>query len=285
MKMTQKSILITGANSGMGKALSLKFASEGYKVIMLCRDSSRGNQALQEVIEKTKNHDTELLLCDLASLDSIRKATTGFLTHHQKLDILVNNAGVILPGYHLTQDGFELQFGVNHLGHFLLTALLFPSLKKCAPSRIINVASGAHHVGKIHFDDIHLKQNFSFVRAYAQSKLANILFTYELSERAKGSQVTVNCLHPGAVATEMGIDRKTGFGRSITQFLKPFFLSPEAGADTTYFLSTAQEVAGITGKYFYRRKEKKSSPLSYDQETAKKLWDLSEKLVGLTFQP
>lgn len=186
-----------------------------------------------------------------------------------------------MPKRHETKDGYELQFGVNHLGHFLLTNLLLDVLVSSAPSRIINVASGAHKVGKIHFQDINLKNNFNLIRAYSQAKLANVLFTYELSERLKGTGVTANCLHPGAVATQMGINRKTGFGTLITKALKPFFHSPEEGAATTIYLATSQEVSNVSGKYFYRKKSVQSSKLSYDKNLAKKLWQFSENMTGI----
>jgi NAD(P)-dependent dehydrogenase (short-subunit alcohol dehydrogenase family) len=272
-------VLITGGNSGMGKATAIELVKQGAKVVILCRNKERGEKALSEIKTESKNDNVELMLCDLGELNSIRKFVVDFKKKHSKLNILINNAGVILPKRHETKDGFELQFGVNHLGHFLLTNLLLDLLVSSAPSRIINVASGAHKVGKIHFQDINLKNNFNLIRAYSQAKLANILFTYELSERLKGTGVTANCLHPGAVATQMGINRKTGFGTLITKVLKPFFQSPEEGAATSIYLATSQEVSNVSGKYFYRKKPVSSSKLSYDRETAKKLWQISENMT------
>ena len=182
----------------------------------------------------------------------------------------------------LTEDGNELQFGVNHLGHFLLTNLLLDRMIASAPARIINVSSGAHKIGDIHFDDVNLQKNYRLWRAYAQSKLANILFTYALSERLEGKEVTVNCLHPGAVATNMGINRSTGFGTLITRLLKPFFQTAKKGAETTIYLATSDEVANVTGKYFYRKKPIQSSKRSYDKKLAERLWTLSEEMTGLS---
>lgn len=274
-------VLITGANSGMGKAAALECAKTGAAVVMLCRSEKRGQEAVDEVRSASGNDAVSLMVCDLGSLEDIRRFCKEFKERFGKLTVLVNNAGVILPGRHVTQDGFELQFGVNHLAHFLLTCLLLDILVKSAPARIINVSSGAHKVGKIHFDDIHLEKKYRVFRAYAQSKLANVLFTYELSRRLKGSGVTVNCLHPGAVATQMGINRDTGFGTLITRILKPFFLTPAQGAATTVYLATAPEAAEVTGKYFYKKKPVPSSKRSYDAALAKQLWDLSVKLTGL----
>lgn len=280
--MTEKKIaLVTGGSSGMGKATAAELARLGYFVVILCRSKERGEKALAEIMQESGSKDVEMLNCDLGSLDSIRESAASFKSKYSRLDVLVNNAGVILPGRHETSDGFELQFGTNHLGHFLLTNLLLELITKSAPARIVNVASGAHKAGKIHFEDINLTKNFNLVRAYSQSKLANVLFTYELAERLKGTGVTVNCLHPGAVATQMGVNRETGFGTLITRMLKPFFQTPAEGAATAIYLASSSEVEGVTGKYFYKKKPTASSRQSHNKELAKRLWSLSEKLVEL----
>lgn len=279
--MEDKVVIITGANSGTGKWTCIELAEMDAKVIMLCRNKIRGEEALKEVKEISKNNDIELMICDLGSQDSIRNFCEEFKNKHNRLDILVNNAGVILPGKHETTDGYELQFGVNHLGHFLLTNLLLDLIIKSAPSRIINVASGGHKAGKIHLEDINLEESFNMSKAYAQSKLANVLFTYELSRRLEGQGVTVNTLHPGAVASNIGINRDTGFGKLITGMLKPLFQTPQKGAETAIYLASSKEVEGISGKYFYKKKQAESSKLSHDKELAKKLWDLSEEMVEL----
>lgn len=273
--------VVTGANSGMGKAISTELARTGAVVVMLCRSKERGEAALKEVKELSGSSNVELMTCDLGSIKSIENFCMEFKKKYNRLNALVNNAGVILPGWHQTAEGYELQFGVNHLGHFLLTNRLLELLITSAPSRIVNVASGAHKIGKIHFDDVNLKKNYTLWRAYAQSKLANILFTYELAERLKGTEVTANCLHPGAVATSMGVNRDTGFGTFITGMLKPFFQTAEQGAETTIYLATSKEVEGITGKYFYRKRPITSSKVSYDKVVSKRLWELSEEMTGL----
>jgi len=281
-KMNNSSVVvITGANSGMGKATSIEIAKTGANVVMVCRSKKRGEEALNEVRSLTGSDSVELMICDLASLKSIEEFCREFKKKYQRLDVLVNNAGVILPGWHQTIDGYELQFGVNHLGHFLLTNRLLDLIVASGPGRIINVTSGAHKIGRIHFDDINLKKNYTLWRAYAQSKLANILFTYELAERLKGTRVTVNCVYPGAVATNMGINRDTGFGTFITKMLKPFFQTSKEGAETAIYLATSLDVEGVTGKYFVSKKAIPSSKRSYDKVDAKKLWKLSEKMTNL----
>ena len=274
-------VLITGGSTGMGKATAAQLAKTGATVVILCRNKERGEKASIDIKTESGNNAVDLFICDLGNMASIRKFVKEFKVKYTKLNVLINNAGVILPSRHETSDGYELQFGVNHLGSFLLTNLLLDTIVNSAPARIINVSSGAHKVGKIHFQDVNLKDNYNLIKAYSQSKLCNILFTYELAERLKGSKVTVNCLHPGAVATEMGINRKTGFGSTITRMLKPFFQTPLEGASTAIYLATSEEVLDTTGKYFYKKKPIKSSKLSYNKEISKKLWKLSEKLVDI----
>ena len=189
----------------------------------------------------------------------------------------MNNAGFISLDRQETKEGLERQFGINHIGHFLLTTELLDLMGE--GSRIVVVASGAHKAGKIRFDDINLKRGYNVVRAYSQSKLANVLFAKELSKRLKDRGITVNCCHPGAVATNMGVSRETGFGKTITGLLKPFFQTPAEGARTAIFLATDESVKDISGEYFYRCKIAKSSRRSNDPELAKKLYEFSEALV------
>jgi NAD(P)-dependent dehydrogenase (short-subunit alcohol dehydrogenase family) len=274
-------VLITGGNAGMGKATAVELAKLDATVVITSRNRDRGEEALENIKRESRNSRVEMMLCDLGNQASIRQFVKDFTSKYSSLKVLVNNAGVILPGRHETADGYELQFGVNHLGHFLLTNLLLDTLVESSPSRIINVASGAHKAGKIHFEDVNLKNNYNLARAYAQSKLANVLFTYELAERLKGTGVTANCLHPGAVATQMGINRDTGFGTFITRLLKPFFQTPAEGASTAIYLASSREVEGISGKYYYKKKPVKSSKLSYDKELARQLWDISMRMSGL----
>lgn len=276
-----KIALVTGANSGMGMATTAALADMGATVVMLCRNEKRGEEAFHALSEKA-DRKLELMICDLGDFSSIKAFADALRSKYQKLDILVNNAGFISLDRQTTKDGLERQFGVNHVGHFLLTMKLldlFPS-----GGRIVNVASGAHKTGKIHFEDINLTKHFNVIKAYSQSKLANVLFTRELASRLKNKGITVNCCHPGAVATNIGISRDTGFGKTITGMLKPFFQTPEQGARTAIYLASSKEVEGITGEYFYRCKIAKSSDRSKDMELAKKLFEFTEQMVGCRYQ-
>lgn len=276
-------VLITGANSGMGKAMCITLAREQYHVVMLCRNETRGKEALEEVMEKSSSTDVDLMLCDLSSFASIHQFATDFTNRYPQLDVLINNAGVITPKRQTSADGLELQFAVNHLGHFLLTGLLYPLLKKASPSRIINVSSGAHKVGIINFRDLQLEKSYSLIKAYSQSKLANILFTKEFARRFAGTGITMNALHPGAVATNIGVDRETGFGRKFTQLLSPLFLTPENGAKTGIYLATSSEVDEISGEYFYHQKPAKTGTLATNRMLQRRLWQISEELTNFRY--
>lgn len=276
-----KTALVTGANSGMGMATAAALADMGATVVMLCRSEKRGMEALNKLSEKPERK-LELMLCDLGDFSSISAFADLFREKYNKLDILVNNAGFISLDRQTTKDGLERQFGVNHIGHFLLTMKLIDLFS--GGGRIVNVTSGAHKTGKIHFDDINLTKNFNVIKAYSQSKLANVLFTRELAFRLKDKGITVNCCHPGAVATNIGISRDTGFGKTVTGMLKPFFQTPEQGARTAIYLASSKVVEGITGEYFYKCEIAKSSERSKDMKLAKRLFDFSEQLVGCKFQ-
>ena len=279
--MKDQIVLVTGANSGMGKATVAKLADMGAKVIMLCRSETRGKQAWDEIMQQP-GRDVRLMFCDLGSMASIREFAERFKSEYTQLDVLINNAGVITPTRQETQDGLELAFGVNHIVHFMLTLLLLDLLKNAAAGRIVVVGSGAHNVGKIHFDDINLRK-YNVIKSYSQSKLANLLFVRELDKRLKekGITVTVNCGHPGAVATQMGVDRKTQFGRGIVRLLKPFFQTPEDGARTAIYLASSPSVAHVSGQYFAKCGIYRSSKKSRDMESAKRLFELSEEICGV----
>ncbi|MCR5227321.1 MAG: SDR family oxidoreductase [Eubacterium sp.] len=275
-RLQNKIAIVTGANSGMGLATVEALSDEGATVIMLCRSEERGREALEK-LQQNKSRKLDLILCDLGDYESIRKFVRTVKEKYESIDILVNNAGFISLDRQFTNEGIERQFGINHVGHFLLTTLLVDMMGK--GSRIVNVASGAHKTGRIHFDDINLTKGFNVITAYSQSKLANVLFTRELSRRLKSRRISVNCCHPGAVATNIGIDRNTGFGKTITGLLKPFFQTPEEGARTAIFLATDDSVRNITGGYFYKCKITKSSRRSKDKELARRLYEFTEKLI------
>lgn len=276
-KLQNKTAIVTGANSGMGMATVRALSDMGAKVIMLCRSEKRGTEALEK-LSSEKYRDLELILCDLGNYDSIRAFANIVRRGYDHIDILVNNAGFISLDRQETGEGLERQFGINHIGHFLLTMSLLDLMGE--GGRIVNVASGAHKTGKIHFDDINLTKGFNVIKAYSQSKLANVLFTRELARRVKDRGITVNCCHPGAVATNIGIDRDTGFGKTVTRLLKPFFQTPEQGARTAIFLASDDSVSDVTGEYFYKCRIAKSSKRSKDMELAKKLFEFSEELTG-----
>ncbi len=275
-KLSGKLAIVTGANSGMGMATAGALSDEGAKVIMLCRSEKRGREALSKLSE-VKGRDLELMLCDLGDIVSIKDFSKQIHEKYKRIDILVNNAGFISLDRQETNNGLERQFGINHIGHFILTTELLDLMGE--GSRIVVVASGAHKAGKIHFDDINLKKGYNVVKAYSQSKLANVLFTRELARRVKDKGITVNCCHPGAVATNMGVDRTTGFGKTITGLLKPFFLTPREGADTAIFLATDDSVKDISGEYFYKRQIAKSSKRSNDPVLAERLFEFSEETI------
>ncbi len=277
--MEKKIALITGANSGMGKATATALARKGMHVIMLCRNKERGEEAFQEVLEKSKG-SVSLMLCDLGSMAEIKQFCDEFKQTYDRLDILVNNAGVITLDRRETKDGLELQFGVNHIGHFLLTVSLLDLIKAAGRARIVVVASGAHKIGNIDFHNIPLKKGYSVFSAYGRAKLCNVLFTKELARRLKNTQVTVNCVHPGAVATNMGVDRDTGFGKTIMKALKPFFRTPEQGASTAIYVATSKKCAEISGEYFYNHKVVKVSRRANNKRLAKRLWAVSERIVA-----
>lgn len=276
--MEDKICIITGANSGIGKATALGLAKVNATIVMLCRNKEAGEIAQKEIIEESGNKKIDLLLCDLSSQEQIRSFVDEFKQKYQNLNVLINNAGVMASKRKLSVDGFEMNFAVNHLAPFLLTNLLLDMLKMSAPSRIINVSSGAHKMAKIDFDDLQSEnKKHRLFRVYGVSKLALMLFSYELSRKLDGTGVTVNTVHPGVVNTNLGRDMSK-FGR---RFGKLFFKNPEKGAETSIFLASSPEVEGITGKYYIKKQQQESSNESYNEDYAKRLWEISAILTKL----
>ena len=281
--MNGKTCLVTGANQGIGKETALALARMGGTVVMVSRDRAKGEAALADVRSRAGNGSVELMVADMASLDSIRALAKEFRAKHAALHVLVNNAGAYNTHRSTTKDGFETTFGVNHLAYFLLTDLLLDLLKASAPSRIVSVSSTAHVGGKMNFDDLQAENGYSGMRAYGQSKLANVLFTYELARRLEGTGVTANVLHPGVVRTGFGKNNGGVVGPLFAVFQRvgrPFFISPEQGAETSIYLASSPEVEGVSGKYFTKCKDVPSNAISYDEDAAKRLWEMSEAMVS-----
>ncbi len=276
--MTGKVCMVTGGNSGIGKETAAGLAKLGGTVVIVCRDKTKGEAALSEIRTKSGNRNVDLILADLSSMRSVRQLAEDFRRKYEKLQVLVNNAGVVQAKRHATPEGFEQTFATNHLGHFLLTNLLLDLIKASAPARIINVTSEAHRGSKIHFDDVQGEKKYSSFRAYGQLKLANVLFTYELARKLEGTRVTVNCLHPGVVRTGFGHD-DPGLMSLAIRIGSPFFMSPVKAARAAVHLATSPELEGVSGKYFSKMKEARSSKESYDEETARRLWETSEELT------
>ena len=277
--MRGKVCLVTGANAGIGKAAALGLARQGATVVLLCRSEPRGHEALEEIERRSGNGSLALLVADLASRRRVRAAADEYLQRFERLDVLVNNAGVLAGRERqVNEDGLEVTFAVNHLAPFLLTNLLLDRLKACAPARIVTVASSAHRRTPLDFDNLQHERDYSPWGAYCRSKLANVYFTYELARRLEGTGVTANCLHPGLVSTHLFRDL-TGWLRAALWLAGPMLLNPDRGADTTVYLAGAPEAADVTGQYFEKRKPVRSSPVSYETDAARRLWEVSAALT------
>lgn len=284
-RLDGKTVLITGANIGIGKETAQDLARRGARVIMACRDMDKASEVAEEIRQKTGNGNVVIKKLDLASLESVRHLAEEIQHEEERLDLLINNAGIMMCPKWKTEDGFEMQFGVNHLGHFLLTNSLLDLLKKSSPSRVVNVSSLAHEKGQIHFDDINLDKDYDPYKSYRQSKLANVLFTRELARRLQGTGVTANSLHPGVVRTALGrhIMPTIAVWRRIifAPFILLLFKTPWQGAQTTIHCAVAEELEHTSGLYFSDCAPKKVASQATDDEAARRLWELSAQMVGL----
>jgi NAD(P)-dependent dehydrogenase (short-subunit alcohol dehydrogenase family) len=273
-----KTILITGANQGLGKASALALGRMGATLVLVCRNATKASATLAD-LEKQGVPGAETMVADLSLQSEVRRVAAEFLSRHSHLDVLMNNAGVLVPSRRTTMEGIEETLAINHLAYFLLTDLLLEVLKASRPARIINVSSEAHRGARMHWDDLQFeKGGYLGFRAYGQSKLCNILFTKELARRLNGDGVTANCLHPGLVAT--------GFGRTYGGYMsvlircaRPFMIPVEQGARTQVWLASSPEVAGVTGKYFEKCAEREPNEEARDPSAAERLWDVSESLL------
>ena len=281
MQLQGKEIVVTGGTDGIGKVAAGELAKAGASITIVGRDAAKGEAVVGELRELAGHDHVGFIRGDLSAQADVRAAAEALKARLKRIDVLLNNAGAFFQSRELSPDGIEKTFALNHLGYFLMTALLLDRLKGSTPARIVNVASGAHVGGKLDFDDLQNAKAYSGWRAYQQSKLANIYFTYELARRVEGTGVTANCLHPGFVATRFG-NNNAGWLSAVFGVAKSLLAKSEAdGAKTSIYLAGSPEVATVSGKYFDECKAVRSSPVSYDEKAARELWRVSEKVVGL----
>ena len=282
--MADRTVLVTGGTGGIGRATALGLAAMGAHVAIVGRDDGRTEAAAREIREAGSGHAdrrVDIFVADMSSQAEVRRLADEVLVRLPRIDVLVNNVGGYWDTRHVTADGLERTFALNHLAPFLLTSLLLDRLRVSAPSRVVTVSSGAHTMGRIDFDDLGGERSYSGMRAYSQSKLANVLFTYELARRLDPGSVTANTLHPGMVRTGFGAEDSGALQRLFTPLMRPFMKSPAQGAATSIHLASSPGLDGVTGCYFADGKRKRSSGRSYDQATAERLWQVSAELVGL----
>ena len=279
--MAGKTVLVTGGTAGIGKATALGLATMGTHVAITGRDPARAEAAAGE-IHAASGGQVDAFVADLSSQSEVRRLADEVLHRLSRIDVLVNNAGGYWNTRHVTVDGLEHTFALNHLAPFLLTHLLLDRLTHSAPARVVTVSSHAHADGRIDFDDLQGERSYAGARAYNQSKLANVLFTYELARKLQATPVTANALHPGVVNTSFGTEDPAGVQRLLVPFMRPFMKTPAEGAATPIHLASAPDLEQVTGRYFANSKPKKSSQRSYDKATAARLWQVSADLVGLT---
>jgi retinol dehydrogenase 14 len=279
--MAGRTVLVTGGTAGIGRATAVGLATMGAHLAICGRDRRRAEGAAGE-IRAAGGGQVEVFVADLSCQSEVRRLADEVLQRLSRIDVLVNNVGGYWNTRHVTADGLERTFSVNHLAPFLLTNLLLDRLPHSAPARVVTVASNAHGQGRIDFDDLQGERSYSGARAYNQSKLANVLFTYELARRLQATLVTANALHPGVVRTSFGAEDPAGVQRLLVPFLRPFMKAPAQGAATSIHLASAPDLEQVTGRYFVNSKPKRSSERSYDQAAAARLWQVSAALVGLT---
>ena len=280
--LSGRTVVVTGGNSGIGKEAAVELAAMGAHVVVAARNQAKGEAALAEITSRSGSTAVELGSLDLASKASIHAFAEGFLATHDRLDVLLNNAGLTLLKRSETADGFETTFGVNHLGHFLLTELLRERLVASAPARVVTVASEAHKFARsgLNFDDLMATKSYQGFMVYSRSKLANILFTRELARQLEGTGVTANCLHPGFVASNFAREGDTGMIGNVAMVIgRPFAISPAKGAQTSVFACSSPTVEGVTGQYFAKSTLAKTSGAGTDDAAAARLWTVSEQLL------
>ncbi len=279
--MDGKVVLVTGANSGIGSATALELAKSGAAVVIVGRNKEKTRVTASNIRLKSSSPIVECLIADLSSMGEVRQLASEFKKKYHRLDVLVNNAGAIFARRYVTVDGFEMTFALNHLANFLLSNLLLDLLKASAPARIVNVSSRAHRTAELDFNDLQTSHyGYGGYKAYGRSKLANIMFTYELARRLEGMGVTANALHPGGVNSGFG-KNNGGVMRLAMKLVSRFQLTPEQGALTPIYLASSPAVEGVSGKYFIDCQPERSSPASYDEAAQKRLWEVSEELTDI----
>ncbi len=277
--MNQKPIcLITGATSGIGEVTARELARRGMHVIIVGRNAGRVAATVARIKQAT-GVEVETLIADLSSQAGVRSVAEAFLQRHQRLDVLINNAGGVFASHQVSADGIELTWALNHMSYFLLTNLLIDTLRASAPARVVNVSSDAHRSGVMRWDDLQFTRGYNGWAAYAQSKLANILFSNELARRLEGTGVTSNALHPGFVATRFAHNNGIIWGGLMALMQRLFAITPEEGAQTSIYLATAPEVAAISGRYFVKSRETPPAPQAQDMAAAARLWEISERML------
>jgi len=276
-----KTALVTGATSGIGFHTALGLAREGAHVILGGRDEERARKSVEVIRRETEAPRIDYLIADMSSMAGVRSFAEQILNQYSRLDILVNNVGGLFLTRQISEDGYEKTFALNHLSYFLLTELLKDLLIASAPARIVNVSSTAHQNSQIDFEDLHSTRRYRGMTAYGQSKLANLLFTYELARRLADTGVTANALHPGFVRTALGMKNSNPVLAALIWLVFRAGMSPERGARTSLLLASSPELEEVTGKYYSAGNQVRSSRMSYDKAAAARLWDLSEELTGL----
>jgi NAD(P)-dependent dehydrogenase (short-subunit alcohol dehydrogenase family) len=277
--MQGKTVIVTGSTNGIGYAAACELARKGAQTVLVSRSAEKCAQSVEKIKRETGNTQVEFIAADLSTKAGVQEVAHEFKKRHTRLDVLLNNAGAIFMSRQVSSDGIEMTIALNHLNYFHLTILLLDVLKASSPARIVSVSSAAHRGGKINFDDIQFKKGYSGMKAYSQSKLANVLFTYEMARKLEGTKVTANALHPGFVDTGFA-KNNGGLVKFAMGLLKPMQRKVDEGAQTSIYLASSPEVEGVSGKYFADSKAVDSDPASYDKAAAEKLWQLSLEMIA-----
>jgi retinol dehydrogenase-12 len=280
MAQDKKLVLITGATEGVGKQTAIQLAAKGFDIVMMVRNKTKAEQTKAEILKNTPGAQVDYILVDLTSFKQVRAAAKKFNDKYPKLDVLINNAGLMYPEKEITEDGFELCFQTNHLSHFLLTSLVIDKLKLSKQGRIINLSSEGHKMGKFDPDNFNAEKGYKSIGQYCFTKLCNVYFTYSLADKLKGTNITVNAVHPGVVRSGFGSDHDKGLLRPLFSIARLFMVSNEQGAATSVFLASDPSVAKVTGKYFKNSRDTATKGITHNTGNQKILWDYSVEKTG-----